>query len=350
MHWFWVVVIMLGVGGLVGLVGLSFEALLRPTLTRLLDRFRRPSDQRKPFGFSPGHTRLYPELLLLDSVEDRRAVLADCHRRYKREKRLTVPIAIYCGVWGVAGAQVMSPEFGGDVLPSNLAVRAAIVLALVLSGVLPLAWFVHKRSRQFIRRALIERGVPVCLQCGYALRGNTSGVCPECGTVCEESAKSDEDDTTSDGMGREDSSMTSAKRWRITAGILALALIVCLMFLGYAQLQIHLGWRDEVRALATLTGVAQAREDFRDGTLRLFRIEGESEQSRFSGERDGPFEIWAAWYLPLPLGLDTWHACSRQRWVEAYNMKMRYMYEHPEQFPRPTSQPSRDDATTEAEP
>lgn len=35
--------------------------------------------------------------------------------------------------------------------------------------------------RRNLRRQLIERGVPICAECGYDLRGQTTPRCPECG-------------------------------------------------------------------------------------------------------------------------------------------------------------------------
>jgi hypothetical protein len=36
--------------------------------------------------------------------------------------------------------------------------------------------------RRFLRQRLNEMGIPICMKCAYDLTGNTSGVCPECGT------------------------------------------------------------------------------------------------------------------------------------------------------------------------
>lgn len=50
----------------------------------------------------------------------------------------------------------------------------------------------HRRSlRAALRRKLIALGVPICVRCGYALRGlpATSLVCPECGTAIDASLR-----------------------------------------------------------------------------------------------------------------------------------------------------------------
>ncbi len=46
-------------------------------------------------------------------------------------------------------------------------------------------WPERKRLRRFFREELCKCGLPTCLGCGYNLTGNTSGVCPECGTEIE---------------------------------------------------------------------------------------------------------------------------------------------------------------------
>jgi hypothetical protein len=51
-------------------------------------------------------------------------------------------------------------------------------MLILLFGVFPTYALIARRVREHIR---IERGQ--CLKCGYNLTGNTSGVCPECGTA-----------------------------------------------------------------------------------------------------------------------------------------------------------------------
>lgn len=55
---------------------------------------------------------------------------------------------------------------------------------LLLASVLIRFAFVYadrRRTVRFLRRRLLELGVPVCLACGYCLRGVPSQRCPECG-------------------------------------------------------------------------------------------------------------------------------------------------------------------------
>ena len=44
-------------------------------------------------------------------------------------------------------------------------------------------WAFRRRIRVLLRQKLIEEGVPVCVQCGYMLKGVILPRCPECGTA-----------------------------------------------------------------------------------------------------------------------------------------------------------------------
>jgi hypothetical protein len=48
-------------------------------------------------------------------------------------------------------------------------------------GLPPVGWVFWRRKRR-TARLRAENG---CIYCGYSLRGNTSGACPECGSPCE---------------------------------------------------------------------------------------------------------------------------------------------------------------------
>ncbi len=64
---------------------------------------------------------------------------------------------------------------------SNLVILAVLVISPCWA--IPLC---YKRGvTRRMRRGLCELGIPVCLECGYDLRGNNSGVCPECGAVAD---------------------------------------------------------------------------------------------------------------------------------------------------------------------
>ena len=42
-------------------------------------------------------------------------------------------------------------------------------------------WLLRTRVRKSLRRLLLEDGIPICLKCGYDIRGLSTPRCPECG-------------------------------------------------------------------------------------------------------------------------------------------------------------------------
>jgi hypothetical protein len=65
-----------------------------------------------------------------------------------------------------------------DKLPTGLAVSIPFWIPLVLFVAYPAWAFLAKPIRNFHRR---RRGL--CVNCGYNLAGNTTGICPECGAA-----------------------------------------------------------------------------------------------------------------------------------------------------------------------
>ena len=74
----------------------------------------------------------------------------------------------------------MSPGWGGPTVIStyNVNVFVPYWCVLAVSAPLPALWLIWTRRR---RRGKNNR--MLCTHCGYNLTGNTSGVCPECGTA-----------------------------------------------------------------------------------------------------------------------------------------------------------------------
>jgi len=70
------------------------------------------------------------------------------------------------------------------------AYTTSMVALLLVVGVFGVAviltqhhtWFREPLQRS-LREQLVSRGVPICLECGYDLRGQTTPRCPECGTA-----------------------------------------------------------------------------------------------------------------------------------------------------------------------
>lgn len=63
----------------------------------------------------------------------------------------------------------------------NMVISMSGGVIAVLAGVAISIKLHHRKIARQIRLELNARGLPTCIQCGYDLTGNTSGVCPECG-------------------------------------------------------------------------------------------------------------------------------------------------------------------------
>ncbi len=89
------------------------------------------------------------------------------------------------------------------------------------------------------------------------------------------------------------------------------------------------GWRDEVYGLSAYEAGRQAQDDYNGKQLRLYVFGANSEKEYFTGTNDGPFEVWVVQFLPL---LGQANRYSTSHFVQIYNRKMRYMYEHRERL------------------
>jgi hypothetical protein len=122
--------------------------------------------------------------------------------------------------------------------------------------------------------------------------------------------------------------MNNPRALQIVIAVLTVALLASLGLLGRAHWR-NFWWESEVYGLAGLVATNQAMEDFSHGNLRLLSIAGKNDGLRYSGKKEGPFEVWTPQFYPS-LGYP--HRFVTEKYVEFYNRKMRYMHEHPEQF------------------
>jgi hypothetical protein len=106
--------------------------------------------------------------------------------------------------------------------------------------------------------------------------------------------------------------------------ILVTTNIVLLVYTSWTNLL----WKQEMYGMATYAATLQALSDFRAGELRLYELVEDGNHG-FANRYDGSFEIW---YKPYYSTLGGSQKYTQETFIEAYNRKMRYMYEHPEKF------------------
>jgi hypothetical protein len=122
--------------------------------------------------------------------------------------------------------------------------------------------------------------------------------------------------------------MQTSKKLKITVVVFGVALLALVSTLAWVLWQ-NYWWRRSVDLVADEAGASWAMRGFRRGQLTIWEINPTNDFPRFSGRRDGPYEVWLVEYhadMPGP-----WRYAERRK-VEAHNRQMRYMYEHPDRF------------------
>ena len=71
--------------------------------------------------------------------------------------------------------------------PFQSFVSIAITMCVVGTLFYGWRWAQKKRIQHEIRIALVKSGVPVCITCGYCLRGIVGSRCPDCGSTVTDS-------------------------------------------------------------------------------------------------------------------------------------------------------------------
>ena len=90
---------------------------------------------------------------------------------------------------GMVATIAIMVRFANRSRPSPIAVGLVLGTAsfcVLFAVVTAISYFLHRffaypRLRMLIRAELNARGVPVCMPCGYDLRGQLEPRCPECG-------------------------------------------------------------------------------------------------------------------------------------------------------------------------
>ena len=121
---------------------------------------------------------IFPELRRLETDSQRRVAFTDAKSRLES---LPLYVSIGIGVVLLFGAVIFSLPWLG--VPMEL--RGRIRLAgLIVVFLCPwwLLFVLRRRMRRLLRESLVKVRIPICIHCGYDLTGNTTGVCPECGT------------------------------------------------------------------------------------------------------------------------------------------------------------------------
>jgi hypothetical protein len=120
--------------------------------------------------------KLVPELEYFENIFDRHEAMqkAMAHPRVKLRQQI-IGTALWLVIFALAwqGLQVGGSLLGGLIVPTVLAVAAIVIHQRLILGSAPF--------RRCLREQLVARGVPICVGCGYDLRGQVEPRCSECG-------------------------------------------------------------------------------------------------------------------------------------------------------------------------
>lgn len=127
------------------------------------------------------------ELDAIKSPQERARIWLEVEKRVERS-RFVNPHITFAFVSAIAFG-IARPLYDGlltGVLGSWLSPRhgaATLGACLVLAVLLLWGRFLRQEYARALRGLLRERGIPVCMACGYNLTGITEPRCPECGTA-----------------------------------------------------------------------------------------------------------------------------------------------------------------------
>ena len=144
------------------------------------------------------HVIFPTDILYLGTASERSQVGAQAFLAFIRRPVTWILLLIYIvvaalGCYGIE-EQVVTLT---SKLPVNNAIKQfASISFMVIPTSLPcflLFWHGRRWMCIYIRTYLNENGMPICMCCGYDLRGQVSASCPECGTGLEQNQITSED-------------------------------------------------------------------------------------------------------------------------------------------------------------
>lgn len=109
---------------------------------------------------------------------------------------------------------------------------------------------------------------------------------------------------------------------------LSVALLVALGVLAWAFWQLR-RWREAVDNAAEEAGQEWAGACFRAHKLEVYQMDVGTAVPVYTGHRLGPFEVWS---YPDDPELPAPYRYAEGKRIEAFNLEMRWLYEHPELF------------------
>lgn len=127
---------------------------------------------------------LYPELKAFGTIEERKLALELCDARGVGTTLLILLTYSLTVAWIWVHGQIIRPFLVSKGVPRAVVFVLAVVvlLALCFIAMVPILRRERRIVRSKLQRLLRLEGKAICAKCHYDLTGNTTGICPECGT------------------------------------------------------------------------------------------------------------------------------------------------------------------------
>jgi len=129
--------------------------------------------------------RIFPEVTYFEILEERRKAWALATKLPRGGLLAYCVILVVVLAVAPPMAQFLLLSLPGvDEVPPVF--NGVVVALIVVPAPMVTAWIFRRKVQRSLRQQLTERGRPICLECGYDLRGQTVSRCPECGTAFDE--------------------------------------------------------------------------------------------------------------------------------------------------------------------
>ena len=159
-----------------------------PPERRAQVRTRLPDDE--PVGLEPkpaamsgkyrNLSRVIPELAMFPTDKQRKVAMRNASSILgPGSSRLWLWLLLF--LMAVGGLMAVAPQIT-SLHPIAGRLWPSLIVPLTLSWM----WFCRSVVRRRVREQLAAKGVPICIECGYDLRGQDVPRCPECGTLFDE--------------------------------------------------------------------------------------------------------------------------------------------------------------------
>ena len=129
-------------------------------------------------------SKQYPELRHFDSPKEAQAALKEWQKEQMKKPRFWIVLLAYTAGVGLF-LSIIIVSLGQWFRLPRIMFGGIVASVTGGSGMVVITWFWRRECRRYLREQLVACGVPICIKCGYDLRGQIEPRCPECGTPCD---------------------------------------------------------------------------------------------------------------------------------------------------------------------